>query len=142
MKTTEPKQTPLRTAALIAIAVGAMGSIGFVLRVWAGAVALDVPVSGWMFVTTLCLALYLAAVKRRDALRGEASNAPGAGVLRGSRARRIPAPRPGRTYIALFRLGARLRSERLTRQGFRILQAIQAGHAQIRKQHVHFIVRE
>ncbi len=43
-------------------------AIGFVLRVWAGAVALDVPVSGWMFVTTLCLALYLAAVKRSQEL--------------------------------------------------------------------------
>ncbi len=30
--------------------------------------ALSVPVSSWMFVTTLCLALYLAAVKRRQEL--------------------------------------------------------------------------
>lgn len=43
-------------------------AIGFVLRVYAGAVALGVPLSGWMFVTTLCLALYLAAVKRRQEL--------------------------------------------------------------------------
>lgn len=43
-------------------------AIGFVLRVYAGAVALSVPVSGWMAVTTLCLALYLAAVKRRQEL--------------------------------------------------------------------------
>lgn len=43
-------------------------AIGFVLRVFAGAVALDVPVSGWMFITTLCLALYLAAVKRGQEL--------------------------------------------------------------------------
>jgi decaprenyl-phosphate phosphoribosyltransferase len=41
-------------------------AIGFVLRVYAGAMALDVPVSSWMFITTLCLALYLAAVKRRQ----------------------------------------------------------------------------
>ncbi len=41
-------------------------AIGFVLRVYAGAKALDVPLSSWMFVTTLCLALYLAAVKRRQ----------------------------------------------------------------------------
>lgn len=41
-------------------------AIGFVLRVYAGAIALSVPVSSWMFVTTLCLALYLAAVKRRQ----------------------------------------------------------------------------
>lgn len=43
-------------------------ALGFVLRVLAGAVALSVPVSGWMFVTTLCLALYLAAVKRSQEL--------------------------------------------------------------------------
>ena len=41
---------------------------GFVLRVYAGATALNVPVSSWMFITTLCLALYLAAVKRRQEL--------------------------------------------------------------------------
>jgi len=41
---------------------------GFVLRVFAGAMAIDVPVSSWMFVTTLCLALYLASVKRRQEL--------------------------------------------------------------------------
>jgi 4-hydroxybenzoate polyprenyltransferase len=43
-------------------------AIGFVLRVYAGAMALSVPVSSWMFVTTLCLALYLAAIKRRQEL--------------------------------------------------------------------------
>lgn len=41
---------------------------GFVLRVYAGAMALAVPVSAWMTVTTLCLALYLAALKRRQEL--------------------------------------------------------------------------
>lgn len=44
-------------------------AIGFVLRVFAGAMALNVPVSSWMFITTLCLALYLAAVKRRQELK-------------------------------------------------------------------------
>jgi decaprenyl-phosphate phosphoribosyltransferase len=43
-------------------------AIGFVLRIYAGALALAVPVSSWMFITTLCLALYLAAVKRRQEL--------------------------------------------------------------------------
>lgn len=43
-------------------------AIGFVLRVYAGAEAISVPVSSWMFVTTLCLALYLASVKRRQEL--------------------------------------------------------------------------
>lgn len=43
-------------------------AIGFVLRVYAGAMALELPVSSWMFITTLCLALYLAAIKRRQEL--------------------------------------------------------------------------
>ena len=43
-------------------------AIGFVLRVYAGAAAITVPLSSWMFVTTLCLALYLAAIKRRQEL--------------------------------------------------------------------------
>jgi 4-hydroxybenzoate polyprenyltransferase len=43
-------------------------AIGFVLRVIAGAAALDLGASAWMCVTTLCLALYLAAVKRRQEL--------------------------------------------------------------------------
>ena len=41
---------------------------GFVLRVYAGAVVIDVPLSSWMLVTTLSIALYLAAIKRRDEL--------------------------------------------------------------------------
>lgn len=48
-------------------------AIGFVMRVYAGATALDIPVSSWMFITTLCLALYLAAVKRRQELRQNGS---------------------------------------------------------------------
>ena len=43
-------------------------AIGFMLRVYAGAEAIAVPVSRWMFVTTLCLALYLASIKRRQEL--------------------------------------------------------------------------
>jgi 4-hydroxybenzoate polyprenyltransferase len=50
-------------------------AIGFVLRVVAGAQAIDVPVSGWMAVTTLCLALYLAAIKRRQELAQSGSEA-------------------------------------------------------------------
>jgi len=50
-------------------------AFGFVLRVYAGAQVLLVPVSSWMFVTTLCLALYLAAVKRRQELSQTASDA-------------------------------------------------------------------
>ncbi len=43
-------------------------AFGFVFRVYAGAVAIAVPVSSWMLITTLSLALYLAAVKRRQEL--------------------------------------------------------------------------
>ncbi len=49
-------------------------ALGFVLRVYAGAMALAVPVSSWMFVTTLCLALYLASIKRRQELLKIGSN--------------------------------------------------------------------
>ncbi len=50
-------------------------AIGFVLRIYAGAVAIAVPLSNWMAITTLCLALYLAAIKRRQelALAGDGS---------------------------------------------------------------------
>jgi decaprenyl-phosphate phosphoribosyltransferase len=41
---------------------------GFVLRIYAGAEAIGVPLSNWMAITTLCLALYLAAIKRRQEL--------------------------------------------------------------------------
>jgi 4-hydroxybenzoate polyprenyltransferase len=41
---------------------------GFVLRVYAGAVSLEIPLSSWMFITTLSLALFLAAIKRRQEL--------------------------------------------------------------------------
>jgi decaprenyl-phosphate phosphoribosyltransferase len=44
-------------------------AFGFVLRVVAGALAIVQPLSAWMFVTTLCLALYLAAMKRRHELK-------------------------------------------------------------------------
>jgi len=43
-------------------------AIGFVLRVYAGAVAIDVPLSSWMFITTLMLALFLGSIKRRQEL--------------------------------------------------------------------------
>lgn len=49
-------------------------ALGFVLRVYAGAQAITVPMSSWMFVTTLCLALYLAAIKRRQELAGSGSD--------------------------------------------------------------------
>ena len=54
-------------------------AFGFVLRVYAGAVALAVPVSHWMFITTLSISLYLASIKRRQELVQNGSQ--GRGVL-------------------------------------------------------------
>lgn len=48
---------------------------GFVLRVYAGAEAIHVPLSSWMAITTLCLALYLASIKRRQELHHSGAGA-------------------------------------------------------------------
>jgi 4-hydroxybenzoate polyprenyltransferase len=50
---------------------------GFVLRIYAGTAAIAAPLSSWMSITTLCLALYLAAIKRRQELRTSGSEARG-----------------------------------------------------------------
>ena len=48
---------------------------GFVIRIYVGAIAIDVPVSSWMFITTLALALYLASIKRRQEVRNSGDGA-------------------------------------------------------------------
>lgn len=52
-------------------------AFGFVLRVYAGAIALTVPVSHWMFITTLSISLYLASIKRRQELLQSGSESRG-----------------------------------------------------------------
>lgn len=52
-------------------------AFGFVLRVYAGAIALTVPVSHWMFITTLSISLYLASIKRRQELLQNGSQSRG-----------------------------------------------------------------
>ncbi|ENV79376.1 MULTISPECIES: decaprenyl-phosphate phosphoribosyltransferase [Acinetobacter] len=52
-------------------------AFGFVLRVYAGAMALTVPVSHWMFITTLSISLYLASIKRRQELLQNGSQSRG-----------------------------------------------------------------
>ena len=58
------------TAVLKRVAVVDVFAIaaGFVLRVVAGAEAVDVPVSNWLYLTTVFLALFLALEKRRSEL--------------------------------------------------------------------------
>ena len=55
-------------------------SIGFVLRAAAGAVAINVVVSHWLFVCTILLAMFIALAKRRHELvllaDGAASHRP------------------------------------------------------------------
>jgi 4-hydroxybenzoate polyprenyltransferase len=50
---------------------------GFLLRIYVGALAIAVPLTLWMLNTTLCLALYLAVIKRRQELNssGQAGRA-------------------------------------------------------------------
>ena len=52
-------------------------AIGFVLRTYAGAVAIGVPVSDWLLVCTVLLALFLGLSKRRHELTLLAGGAAG-----------------------------------------------------------------
>ncbi len=69
---------------------------------------------------------YVIAVKQRDALRAEASNASVAARTT-ARVRRIARPRREPVWIAVHRVDNRLFYKRLERPAYRILAALQAG---------------
>jgi hypothetical protein len=69
---------------------------------------------------------YVIAVKRRDALRSEASNTPDAAAVRRT-VRRAAMPRPARTHVAVHRHDNRLFYKRLDPAAFRILEALSGG---------------
>lgn len=70
---------------------------------------------------------YLIRIKRRDALRGNASNAPVALEPEKARRRKPVLPRRSRTYVAVHRLNNRLFYKRLEPAAFRILRALESG---------------
>lgn len=70
---------------------------------------------------------YLIRVKRRGALRSEASNTPSAEAARRPAPRRAALPRPARTFVAVHRLNDRLFYKRLDPAAFRILSALARG---------------
>jgi hypothetical protein len=69
---------------------------------------------------------YVIALKQRDALRAEASNATTA-THRAARLKRIPRPKRERVYLAVHRLDCRLYYKRLEPAAFRILEALRDG---------------
>jgi hypothetical protein len=70
---------------------------------------------------------YVIAVKKRNALRAEASNAVEETRRTASRRKHVPVPKRGRTYVAVYRLQGRLYYKRLELPAFRILEALAAG---------------
>lgn len=69
---------------------------------------------------------FVLAVKQRDALRTEASNATTTGRV-AARARRVARPRRERTWVAVHRLDNRLYYKRLEPAAYRILAALRDG---------------
>jgi len=70
---------------------------------------------------------YVIRVKRRDALRSEASNAPDSAAAVRRTTRRFALPRRSRTYVAVHRHNNRLFYKRLDPGAFRILEALGKG---------------
>jgi len=82
------------------------------------------------FVTLLALEhpldSYVIAVKKRDALRAEASNATTA-ARHAARRHRVPLPRRERIWLAVHRVDNRLYYKRLEAPAYRILAALRDG---------------
>jgi hypothetical protein len=70
---------------------------------------------------------YVIRVKRRDALRSEASNTPEAKASVRRTVRRAALPRPSRTFVAVHRHDNTLFYKRLDPAAFRILEALSKG---------------
>lgn len=70
---------------------------------------------------------YALSVKRRDAMRSEASNTPDSKVVRKRALRRARLPRPSRTFVAVHRLNNQLFYKRLEPAAFRILGSLRDG---------------
>ena len=69
---------------------------------------------------------YVLAVKKRDSLRAEASNAS-TSARPAARSRRVPLPRRERIWVAVHRLDNLLYYKRLERPAYRILAALRDG---------------
>jgi hypothetical protein len=70
---------------------------------------------------------YVISVKRRDVMRSEASNTPDSTAAAWKPARKVPLPRPARTFVAVHRHDNRLFYKRLDPAAFRILEALSRG---------------
>ena len=69
---------------------------------------------------------YVIAVKRRDALRGEASNAT-TSARQAKRSKNVSLPKPERTWVAVHRVDNQLYYKRLEPASYRILVALRDG---------------
>jgi hypothetical protein len=70
---------------------------------------------------------YVMSVKRRDAMRSEASNTPDSKVVHRHPVRRPPVPKASRTFVAVHRLENRLFYKRLDPAAFQVLEALSRG---------------
>jgi Putative DNA-binding domain len=109
----DSEQRPVPSPAEIAAIPPARLRLG--LQPYVSLLTLDYPVDD-----------YVIAVKQRDALRTEASNAVDS-ARKSAKSKKVTRPRRQRVHLAVHRLDNRLYYKRLERPAFLILQAIAAG---------------